>query len=601
MRKNKLLKKLILSSLSFCFFNLGSINNSSCQLIKNDISNYRLANNVKLESNLPSINDFKFVDLSAIIDSSSPYKNSHKIARYTIQGGMIQSKYESDFYAPSDYINTPLYNVKTYFNNNSINEYYHSPSKEIVIKGIVFLLKSSDFATPGRGDVMVLKEIKHSIGSNSLSFEEFFDYDYILFGTEDSSITINYKGIDNNFYKDYLDNKLFNFNFHVDDSTDYILDFISNNILVWLAQTGLNPDYLSIPRWTGPIFDSSYGGTFPIVRYQYIDSESRLQSFDFLTYDRTANKTDTTTLNDLSDSILIDSDIGVSSSDVINSYFTNNLSIYNSFEYEDCEEVILSEGKTNLKIKLFDRFGNSRSINLILDCTSKAPQINLIGGSNIIDVKYGSSCNVDMIIDCIDVRCYDGTPIDKSLIKFDKSIDLSKLGTTYYVLSVQDPNNHIVGQKRIQINVISSNLPIFFLSGNYVVYSLNKPLTYENINSIISLIENNSVDNMSNLNITNLDDYLEDPSSISNIYYEYSDVNQNLYRKNIQLRGIDEIISDKVTSTLDKINASLSNHFESYYHYVLFEHGFQWSNIGYYILYFVLFGWIWMPFTNLLK
>ena len=341
---------------------------------------------------------------------------------------------------------------------------------------------------------------------------------------------------------------------------------------MWLAQTGLNPDYLSIPRWTGPILDSSYGGTFPIVRYQYIDSESRLQSFDFLTYDRTANKTDTTTLNDLSDSILIDSDIGVSSSDVINSYFTNNLSIYNSFEYEDCEEVILSEGKTNLKIKLFDRFGNSRSINLILDCTSKAPQINLLGGSNIIDVKYGSSCNVDMIIDCIDIRSYDGTTIDKSLIKFDKSIDLSKLGTTYYVLSVQDPNNHLVGQQRIQINVISSNLPIFLLSGN-----------------------------MSNLNITNLDDYLEDPSSISNIYYEYSDVNQNVYRKNIQLRGIDEIISDKVTSTLDKINASLSNHFESYYHYVLFQDGFQWSNIGYYILYFVLFGWIWMPFTNLLK
>lgn len=234
--------------------------------------------------------------------------------------------------------------------------------------------------------------------------------------------------------------------------------------------------------------------------------------------------------------------------------------------------------------------------------TPKTESVQIIPKEHVstdIKIQLESSITSQDIISLFNFVDIDGSTMDSSLAYFNKSLNTLKYGTEEYVLSIKSlVDENITSSISLNLSVTDEIVDYYLISGHTIMSSSTKALTYDSIVNTIATIEQVRVESLQNIVIDSYENYVANLTSEVTLNYEYKYTDGFYVRNSLVIKPVFyEKRND--SNIFYKIQNFFGKHFYSYYHNELFKDGFKWKNFGWYTLYFVGFGWFYMPFLNL--
>lgn len=325
-------------------------------------------------------------------------------------------------------------------------------------------------------------------------------------------------------------------------------------------------------------------------------SSDRLSSYDIYTADSIENK-DTKELyvglNQIKD-------------------YNDIVSLVKARDYfgQDVEVTLLSqdyksdvEGDYTFTFKAVDSYSNESTLTLIVHVIDYAPTISI--KDNVADipeftVKFSSHLSEEDFFDFIKVEEHDGSIGDSKLLKFDKQLDFKLLGKTEYTVSYDSKfGSGIIGYLKFVVNVVNDIPPVFYFADKSIGISKDNPLTEDNFKQIAAMLEGKDISQLLDFKLDGFTYYSKNPGVPSTVIYYYKDKDFNTVSRKLNLLPINNVIEDVQSDVKDQVSSFLKKHFPIYFNDVMMKPGFKFKNFGWYLLYFLGFGWIYMPFMNI--
>lgn len=264
-------------------------------------------------------------------------------------------------------------------------------------------------------------------------------------------------------------------------------------------------------------------------------------------------------------------------------------------------EVELQEGSYNLTTPglvdviytATDEWGNKATLTVHVNVVSYRPIVELEDG-NTIRINYSDGVTLEDIQNLFTVKENDGTLIEKPRIVWNKLFNNSHIGSDTYSLkfySKKMPEKYT--EFELTIDVTQDVPPTFMVVSDIAFTSSDKPLDAEALKDLVAYFSNTPKALMSDFEITNYVDYVNHVASREDVKLAYSFTNNQTNEK------VNDEILIKFSEKGDGLEMNFfEKHFDYYFNYILMPNGFEWENFGDYLLYFVCFGWIWMPLVN---
>ncbi len=251
-------------------------------------------------------------------------------------------------------------------------------------------------------------------------------------------------------------------------------------------------------------------------------------------------------------------------------------------------------GDYTIKYTATDQWENTATLTVTVHVISVVPTITPKDDIDpeLIKVAYSDYVTQDFIESMFEYREADGSVISNPEITWDKDFSNEKIGKTTYILSVKSKQNPLKsGKLTITIEVNQDIPPLFFVSNDIAYTSSKTPLKGSDFKAIVAYIRGVNVNSITNFNVTNIHDYEQ----------AFKDQSDNKYT--IKYAYTDSSTSEKVSGDLTLVHSNVdgmdsSNNIFDYFNDALMRDGFKWENFGDYLLYFICFGWIWMPLVN---